>query len=160
MFHQGLNLNRQLGRNTRLAYPLVRYRRIGCMMDAFGTRGKTKCSTMTLWRHRNNSGNFSTFAVPPAELKWLPGIEPANHCMFYKQLCCICLHVQCCALLLLCYAFTVGDASRRPSNRSRKIDAIPNRTPKAPGIERLTIVSGKTCVQFGVYLYIYMYIYI
>ena len=44
MFHQGLNFNRQLGRNTRLAYPVVRYRGIGWMRSRHTVR-----QSVALW---------------------------------------------------------------------------------------------------------------
>ena len=76
----------------------------------------------------------------------------------------------CSAVLLLDYLSTSGEACRHASNKQKdwegsqygcqiklETELIPSRKPKELGIQRLTIISGKMCVQFGDNLYIHIY---
>lgn len=145
---------------------------------------------MTLFRHRNNSGNFRNEALlttdatqpcqprhaqradkdlpkcrterererPPAELKWLRyWTSESLHVLqaALLHLVCMCSVVLCCYFVMLPFhrwwrkSLSVQQKQKDRSDSEQK-------TPKELGIQRLTIVSGKMCVEFGVYLYTYI----
>lgn len=187
MFHQGLNFNRQLGRNTRLAYPVVRYRGIGWMRSRHMVRQSVAlwhCSdteiiqeisgTKHFWPLMQHSrvspgtpkGRTKTFQSaeqrererPPAELKWLRyWTSESLHVLqaALLHLVCMCSVVLCCYFVMLPFhrwwrkSLSVQQKQKDRSDSEQK-------TPKELGIQRLTIVSGKMCVEFGVYLYTYI----
>lgn len=134
MFHQGLNFNRQLGRNTRLAYPVVRYRGIGWMRSRHMVRQSVAlwhCSDTEIIQEISGTKHFWPLmqhsrvspGTPKGRTKTFQSAEQrereretscrAEVAKVLNQRITACstssfaafgLHVQCCALLLLCYA--------------------------------------------------------